>query len=89
MIPSVQIELGSEDSDALAKEILKKRCENLTLKLTQAMSLPDPTIFQEDLPIVKLKQRIKCLESLVSYQDKAHLQKEQLMARLRRCENDK
>lgn len=45
LIPSVQIELGCEDNDSLAKDILRKRCENLTFKLTQAMSLPDPTIF--------------------------------------------
>lgn len=71
MVPSVSIELGADDNDTVASEIILKRCENLTYKITQVMSLPDPSIFDKEMPVGKLKLRIRCFESLVGLYDKA------------------
>ena len=51
LVPSVQIELDSTENDALTSEIIERRCENLTFKLTQVMSLPDPILYEKSLPV--------------------------------------
>jgi len=48
---AVSVDILQKRCDAITVEILQKRCENLTCKLTQVMSLPDPVLYDKNLPV--------------------------------------